>query len=140
MVHPSCEEYNSSVWAMCYGQPFKKWGCGPGDEGGCQTSLNDCNYDYQNSAGGNYGVGCPEQVHPTCEEYEGSVWAMCNGEPFKEYGCGPGDEGGCQTSLSNCNYSYENPAGNNYGVGCPGPHLSLAPAPAPYWHTKKVAL
>ena len=57
-------------------------------------------------------------ARPVCQEYEGTVWAMCDGQPYESWGFGP--EGIVQ-AIRNCDYAYSNSAGNRYGSFCPGP-------------------
>ena len=54
---PACQEYDGTVWAMCSGQPYERWGVGPE---GTVKAIGNCNYAYSNSGGSQYGsVGGP---------------------------------------------------------------------------------
>ena len=114
-TRPECKSHGGSVYAMCGETPYKRWGIGPEGE---TNALGNCNYSYSNAKGEHRDNKCPKAssiIHPKCEKYDNSVYAMCGTKPFKKWGIGPEGE---STALGNCNYSYTNPKGEDYFTTC----------------------
>tara|TARA_B100001093_G_scaffold517602_1_gene599668 strand:+ start:292 stop:1326 length:1035 start_codon:yes stop_codon:yes gene_type:complete len=97
LTYPTCQPYQSTVWAFCNNKPFKRWGIGPEGE---HSALGNCNYYARGAKGWGPCPPDPDEVFPTCQGYDSSVWAFCNNKPFKRWGIGINGEG---PSIELCN-------------------------------------
>ena len=80
----------------------------------CANSAKEYEYMFKCSAGDT--ALWSSGARPSCQEYGGTVWAMCNGKPYERHGYG---SEGITQAIGNCNYAYTNPAGSHYGTLCP---------------------
>lgn len=126
-VLPTCEASHHSVYALCDGKPFHKWGVGP--EGEAQA-IKNCNWaaKLSNEGAGKWGF-CSSVEHflsadelmfkPKCGEFEGTVHALCSGQSVGKWGVGPE---GKEKATKNCNWAAHNANGGHGKWGfCPLP-------------------
>ena len=105
---PVCRGHDSTVWAMCGDDEFKRWGKDPTVS--LEQNIANCNYSY--TQGTKTTLKCPES--PVCRaKDDGTVWAMCGDDEFKKWEndptvCAAGDLTCSVTghNIANCNYSY----------------------------------
>ena len=83
----------------------------------CANSAKEYEYMFKCSAGDT--ALWSSGARPSCQEYGGTVWAMCNGKPYKPSDPYPCTRAMCSQAIRDCNYAYTNPAGSHYATLCP---------------------